>query len=107
MACGVGLDDGAGPVEAAGDAADVGDGAEPVGAEPVGAEPDGAAPDGARFALAWGLVVAAPLPSNALQALRPATARAAKVAITISHLRTFVPLRRHRLFVDTDSAGHR
>ena len=96
MACGVGLVDDAELVEAAGDVADVGDEAGLVWAEPVGAGLDRAEPVGAEVALAWGLVVAASLPPKAFQALRPATARAAMTAITISHLRTFAPLRRRR-----------
>lgn len=99
VACGVGPVADAGLVDAVGDPAD--------DAEPNGTEPDDAAPDGAKVALAWGLVVADPLPAKASQAPRPATASATRAAITISHLRTFLPLRGRRLLADTNPAGHR
>jgi hypothetical protein len=98
VACDAGLVAGAGLVAAVGDPAD--------DAEPDVAEPDGADPDGAKVALAWGLVVAAPLPPKTVQAPMPATASATRAAITTSHLRTFQSLRRRRLLADTDSHSH-
>jgi hypothetical protein len=80
VACGAGLVVGSGLADAVGDPAD-------------DAAPDDAAPDGAKVALAWGLVVAAPLPPKTVQAPRPAAASATRAAITTSHLRTFLPLR--------------
>jgi hypothetical protein len=95
VACGAGLVVGSGLADAVGDPADdaAPDDAAPDDAAPVGAEPVGAEPDGAKVALAWGLVVAAPLPPKTVQAPRPAAASATRAAITTSHLRTFLPLR--------------